>query len=74
MVTPTYDFLVEAEAKRSFAGSFFAYFFLEKSRLFLVQLKDGHEGLGGHLHSAQTAHFLLACSPAEPSAGGPKGD
>ena len=30
MVTPTYDFLVEAEAKRSFAGSFFAYFFSKK--------------------------------------------
>ena len=30
MVTPTNDFLVEAEAKRSFAESFFAYFFLRK--------------------------------------------
>ena len=30
MATPTDDFLVEAEAKRSFAESFFAYFFLRK--------------------------------------------
>ena len=37
-----------------------------------LQLKNGHEGFGGQLDGAQGTHFLLACSPANKFAGGPK--
>jgi hypothetical protein len=44
----------------------------KKMSLLLIQLKDGHEGFGGQLHSTQGTHFLLACSLSNKFAGGPK--